>query len=240
MPVRIGITSLRASNDREADREANLHAEAVRDCGAVPVLLPKDLDPHDVRSLLRLSGIIFSGGGDVDPVRYGGRTTLPTDRLDDRRDAFELALMREVLEAELPLLCVCRGMQVANVALGGSIIEHLPEYLGAGAAVRHDGREEPGSAAIAHEVDVVAGSLLRDVVAADRIVVNSYHHQAVRELGTGLLVAARAGDGVVEAVERAGSTAFFLGVQWHPELMRTADSAAARIYARFVAASGTS
>lgn len=233
---------MRASSDRDPDPEANLHAQAVRDCGAVPVLLPKDLDPGDVRLLLRLSGILFSGGGDVNPARYGGQARLATDRVDDQRDAFELALMRDALDAELPVLCVCRGLQVANVALGGSIIEDIPAHLGPAYAIRHNQREELGleAHAMAHEVEVVPRTLLHEVVGADRILVNSFHHQAVRELGTGLLVAARSDDGIVEAIARADSPAFFLGVQWHPELIRTSDPAAAQIYARFVAASETS
>ena len=178
---------------------------AIERAGAVPVVLPPIVT--DVECLLdRLDGVCLSGGPDLDPEAYGARERHaelgPTEpSLDD----FELALARAAIERGIPLLGICRGAQALNVALGGTLHQHLPGHRQA----------EPGTDTT-HEVEVLPGTRLAAVVGGGTLAVNSFHHQAVDRLGRGLRVAARAADGTVEAIEGPG---FAIGVQWHAETL---------------------
>jgi putative glutamine amidotransferase len=181
------------------------YALAIERAGGVPVVLPPVVD--DVEPLLhRLDGVCLSGGPDLDPGAYGARERHeelgPTE---PSLDAFELALARGAIAHGLPLLGICRGAQALNVACGGTLHQHLAGHRQA----------EPGTDPT-HEVEVLPGTRLASVLGAGTMAVNSFHHQAVDELGTGLRVAARARDGTVEAIEGAG---FVLGVQWHAETL---------------------
>jgi putative glutamine amidotransferase len=218
------------------DPEVQLHAAAIVALGAEAVVLSKDLTTAGLLDRLGLSGVIFSGGGDVSALRYGGEVRLANDRVDDQRDEFEMSLMRRVLDTGIAALCICRGLQVANVVLGGTLIEHVPEYLGDAYTVSHHQRKDLGldTSAYAHEINVVPQTIFHKIVRADRLRVNSFHHQAIRTVGPGLIVAARADDGIVEAVERDRASGFLLGIQWHPEQLQGKDAHSARIYERFV------
>jgi putative glutamine amidotransferase len=233
---RIGITTVLTSDAVRDDPEVNRHVSALSDFKAQSVVLPKDLDPFGLIDRLGLTGLLFTGGGDLNALRYGGEPSLANDRVDDDRDAFELTLMQEALDAELPVLCVCRGLQVANVALGGTLIEDLPNYLGAAYSVRHHQRRDTGldTSAYAHEVSVIQDTTLYEIVKSQRIMVNSFHHQAIGMSAPRLSVQARADDGVIEAVGLDRYPTFFLGLQWHPELLWERDQHSARIYERFV------
>jgi putative glutamine amidotransferase len=180
---------------------------------AVPLVLPA-LRAEDAAAVLdRLDGLLLSGGIDVDPALYGRARHPKLGRVDRRRDEFELALTREALARDLPLLAICRGHQVLNVATGGSLVQDIPSELKG--AVTHDapGRRTRRS----HTVDVEAGSRLAAILGAGAHSVNSFHHQAIDTLGKGLVVSARSPkDGVIEGVELPGRS-FVLGVQWHPE-----------------------
>ena len=189
------------------------YVRSVERAEAVPVVLPA-LRPEDAAALLeRLDGLVLSGGIDVDPALYGREPHPKLGRVDRRRDEFELALTREALVRDLPLLAICRGHQVLNVATGGSLVQDIPSELKG--AETHDapGRRTRRS----HTVDVTPGSKLGEILGEGTLTVNSFHHQAIDELGRGLVVSARSPkDGVIEGVERPGS-AFVIGVQWHPE-----------------------
>lgn len=195
-------------------REAALlpapYARAVERAGGVPVLLPPMATLRGVEPLVRgLDGIIFAGGGDVDPSLYGADRHLETGPPQPQRDRFELALMRAVVEADLPFLAICRGMQVLNVARGGSLIQHLPESVGHQA-------HAPGVGVVGnHRVQISATSAIGKIL-GDVSDVPTYHHQSVKRLGKGLVAVAWADDQVVEAVELQGHR-FGLAVQWHPE-----------------------
>ena len=217
--IRIGITSGQLSDGQGDVSEVGRHCTLIESLGAHPVPLPKDLDASRVVKAYRLSGILFSGGGDVNADRYGGRASL-TQEVDDMRDAFEMALMEIALADEVPTLGVCRGLQIANVVLGGTLIEHLPEHLGPAPAIRHHQVKDSGleRSAYAHDINVPRSTALYDIVRTDVFRVNSFHHQAIRDLAPSLVVAAHSEDGVIEAVERA-ATGFFVGIQWHPELL---------------------
>ena len=183
------------------------YLRAIERAGGVAVVLPPF--PGDVGELLeRLDGVCLSGGPDLDPAAYGAaRRHAELGPTEPSLDAFELALARGALAGGLPLLGVCRGAQALNVACGGTLHQHLDGHR----------QPEPGTEPT-HVVDVLAGTRLAEVIGAGPLAVNSFHHQAVKRLGAGLRVAARAEDGTVEAIERPAGP-LVLGVQWHAEAL---------------------
>jgi putative glutamine amidotransferase len=213
--VRIGVTTSPLVHDDIAVEGVNRsYVDAVVRAGAIPVVFPV-LDARDVDDLLRsVDGILLSGGADIEPSFYGAERQPEVEVVDVARDEFELALVRAAADLGVPVLGVCRGMQLINVAFGGTLIQHLP---GADAADGH--RERVRFAEVIHDVDVLAASRLAQIVGTDRIGVNTLHHQAVDTIGAGLVpVAWSSDDGIVEAIESVGA-ARMLGVQWHPELL---------------------
>ena len=201
------------------DGRAGFHAlredyvRSVEQAGAAPVLLAP-LAPAGVPALVdRLDGLVLSGGGDVDPSLYGRPPHPKLGRVNRRRDEFELALAREALARDLPLLAICRGLQVLNVATGGTLVQDIPSEL-EGAS----GHDAPGPRwKRSHDVELTPHACLRAILGRDTVAVNSFHHQAIDRLGAGLEVCGRCpGDGVIEAVEDR-SRRFALAVQWHPE-----------------------
>jgi putative glutamine amidotransferase len=179
--------------------------------------LPYVLAPvfeRDIAALLdRLEGLVLTGGSDVDPSIYGEAPHPQLGPVFRERDDFELALCREALRRDLPILAICRGHQVLNVATGGTLIQDLPSQQ-SGGGVDHDPDTE--RAERVHEVRIQDGCRLRRLLGQETVGVNSFHHQAIRDLGPGLVATAWSPDGVVEAVEEP-SRRFVVGVQWHPE-----------------------
>jgi putative glutamine amidotransferase len=205
------------------------YCNAVRHAGGLPVLLPHD--PAAAAAYLdRIDGLIVTGGGfDIDPALFGATTRHPSVTTKDRRTAFELAATRTALARDMPVLGICGGQQLLNVALGGTLIQHIPDEVPDCLAHRQPNpRDEPG-----HDVRVVAGTLLHRLAGADTIAVNSAHHQAVKAAGPGVVVDAVAADGVVEGIEDPRRR-FCLGVQWHPEF--EIGEADRRIFRALVAA----
>ncbi|MFC9975429.1 gamma-glutamyl-gamma-aminobutyrate hydrolase family protein [Spirillospora sp. NPDC127200] len=195
-------------------REAALlpapYPRSIERAGGVPVLLPPAGSLRGLEALVdRLDGLVLAGGGDLDPQLYGEDRHPETGPPQPRRDRYELALARAAIEADLPFLAICRGMQVLNVVRGGGLIQHLPEAVG---HQRH--RPEVGMVGT-HRVRISPTSALGKIL-GDTADVPTYHHQAVGRLGKGLAAVAWADDQVVEAVELPGHR-FGLGVQWHPE-----------------------
>lgn len=197
---------------------------AVRRAGGNPVLLPPGGD--DWRELLPLlDGIIVTGGTDIDPVEYNGdRGNLHLLPPDKERDQSELMIVRELLRQNaLPLLCICRGLQILNVAAGGSLYEHIPDIRDDDIHRNEDGLWEMQA------VEVEAGSLIAQVMATTRLRASSGHHQAVKRLGAGLRVTGRAADGIIEALEKP-DYAWLLAVQWHPEVTAHRDPSQQAIF----------
>ena len=189
------------------------YIRSVEQSGAVPVVLPP-VAPGDAPALLdRLDGILLSGGVDVDPVLYGQAPHPSLGRVNRRRDDFELELTREALRRDVPILAICRGHQVLNVATGGTLVQDIASTLGG--SVKHEG---PGPRCRpAHRIEVTASSLLRQILGQDAVPVNSIHHQGVDRVGRDLVVSARCPeDGVIEGLEMPGRR-FVVAVQWHPE-----------------------
>ncbi|MGA8757631.1 MAG: gamma-glutamyl-gamma-aminobutyrate hydrolase family protein [Stellaceae bacterium] len=205
------------------------YCNAVRHAGGLPVLLPHEPDAAELY-LDRVDGLIVTGGGfDVDPALFGATSRHPTVTTKDRRTAFELSATRGALARGMPVLGICGGQQLLNVALGGTLIQHIPDEVAG--ALRHrqpNPRNEPG-----HEVRIVAGTLLYRIAGAGRLAVNSAHHQAVRDAGPGVVIDAVAEDGVIEGIEDPRRH-FCLGVQWHPEF--EINEADRHIFRAFVAA----
>ncbi len=191
------------------------YVDCVRDAGGLPVLLPSlGAEPELAAEeyLDRVGGLLLTGGEDVHPSFYGEAARPELEEVDEVRDRFEIALARAAHRRGIPTLSICRGVQVANVALGGSLVQDIPSQTGS--AVRH--RPGSGEPMPTHEVEVVAGTRLRHVLGVDRARVNSHHHQSAGRVAPGLRVAARSSDGVIEALEDPRHP-YFLGVQWHPE-----------------------
>jgi gamma-glutamyl-gamma-aminobutyrate hydrolase PuuD len=186
------------------------YVESVERAGGRPVLIPPSEEGVD-ETLDALDGIVFSGGADVDPVLYGAEPHPETDSPQAHRDRGELALLRAALERDLPMLAVCRGFQLLNVARGGDLVQHLPEELG------HDEHKRVPGEFAEHPVEVKEGTRLASVVGA-RSDVSSHHHQGLGRVGDGLVESAWAEDGTVEGVEDP-SRRFAVGVQWHPETL---------------------
>ncbi|HXC92003.1 MAG TPA: gamma-glutamyl-gamma-aminobutyrate hydrolase family protein [Stellaceae bacterium] len=207
------------------------YCNAVRHAGGLPVLLPHEPDAAELY-LDSIDGLVVTGGGfDVDPALFGAASRHPTVTTKDRRTAFELAATRGALARGMPVLGICGGQQLLNVALGGTLVQHIPDEVpGALPHRQPNPRDEPG-----HDVRIVAGTLLHQIAGTGHLAVNSAHHQAVKDAGPGIVVDALASDGVVEGIEDPRRR-FCLGVQWHPEF--EINEADRRIFRAFVAAAG--
>jgi putative glutamine amidotransferase len=207
----IGITSYARGGTRLSFSVPCEYVDAIRRAGGVPVVLPPVLGP--VREALDVvSALIFPGGGDIHPEHYGGDDHDKNYGTCHERDAYELVMARAALDRDMPIMCVCRGMQVLNVALGGDLIPHIPDLYGTQVIHR-----TPEVQAITHPVRIDPKSHLARVYGDTSATVQSVHHQAVGRLGDGLRAVAWAEDGVVEAVE-SEKHGFVVAVQWHPEL----------------------
>lgn len=184
------------------------YARAVWEAGGLPLLLPM-LPPDAAPDVLtRLDGLLFTGGGDVGSDLYGRPPHPETYGVDDARDVFERALVEAILESKKPLLAVCRGIQILNVALGGSLVQHLPDQ----GTDHWGGRFEP-----LHEVSLAPDSQLAGIYGKPVLRVNSIHHQALERIGAGLRPVGHAPDGVTEAIELVEPDRWVIGIQWHPE-----------------------
>ena len=184
------------------------YVDAVERVGGRAFVIPPA--EEDVEQTLdALDGIVFSGGADVDPARYGADAHPETDAPQTRRDAGELALLTAALARDMPTLAICRGFQLLNVARGGDLVQHLPEAVGS-----DDHKQVPGEFAV-HPVEIKDGSRLAGIVGPGSQV-TSHHHQALGTVGEGLVETAWASDGTLEAVEDP-ALRFAVGVQWHPE-----------------------
>jgi putative glutamine amidotransferase len=201
--------------DQEAMLLPRSYVDAVQRAGAIAVMLPPDPalaeDPSQLLALI--DGLMLAGGADIDPASYGEAAHPETTGTVPERDAFEITLVRRAVEQDMPVLGICRGMQLLNVAFGGTLLQHLPARFG-----HHEHRRVVGSFDGAdHDVELNEGTLAVRVIGETRHATKSHHHQGIERLGEGLVISGlSAMDGLPEAIERPSSS-FVLGVQWHPE-----------------------
>jgi len=218
------------------DRRRDLHilrqdyVRSIEKAGGLPLVLAP-IRPADAGELLdHLGGLLLSGGSDIDPALYGEKPHPKLSPLVRERDEFELALCREALRRDLPILAICRGHQVLNVATGGTLLQDIPSEVTGG--IDHDPRCERWERA--HDVRILQGSRLREILGRETVAVNSFHHQAVEKRGEGLVVSAcSAGDAIVEGIEMPDRR-FVLGVQWHPEAFWNRPEGFSSLFEAFV------
>ena len=230
----IGVsTSITVGTHPERAYVNSTYLHAVQQAGGVPVALPPQLSPASMRQLAaELGGLLLTGGGDIDPARFDEAPHAALYDVAPSRDSLETAVLHRVLERGLPVLAVCRGLQVLNVALGGSL--HQDVGTDPGTQIPHsqtEPRDQP-----THKVKVTPGSRLAGTLGTDELEVNSMHHQAIKRLGRGLTAVAWAPDQIVEGAELDDAGRFVLGVQWHPEELVGHSEPARRLFAALVAA----
>ncbi len=239
----IGVTAtLKDDVDTVAERplgryvRADLdYVEGVAAAGGVPVVLPPIGDARTAEAVIHgLDGLLLSGGSDLDPGYYGERPLPELGPTIPERDSFEVPLLELALRRGLPIFGICRGMQLLNVALGGTLYQDLPSQWGRG-VLKH--RQETPKWQPTHEVEIRDDAYLAEVMDGRLLKVNSYHHQGIKDLADGLVVSARSSDGVAEAVEaRDLSERWLVGVQWHAEAMRSADPIQGNLFEAHVSA----
>jgi putative glutamine amidotransferase len=230
----IGLTASRGTDPwgQSATVVPDAYIRAIMGAGGLPLVVPSDAAGscwEDMYS--RLDGILFTGGGDLEPSTYGGRKHPAIEGVDPARDALELKLLDRAVGDRKPFLGICRGCQLVNVGLGGTLYEHIPDDLPG--ALQHD---QPGDRKTSayHEVRFDNGALIARISGSSAIAVNSHHHQGLRDPGLGLRSVGRTADGLVEAVELPDHP-FGLAVQWHPEWL-TGQAHARALFRKFVEA----
>lgn len=206
----IGITTYGRNEDCEFHLP-DAYVDAIQKAGGVPVLLPPKRT-NLKRILDIVDGVVFSGGGDIDPSLYNGEPHPTIHSLDSERDAFEFALAKQLLTTDIPTLGICRGLQMLSIASGATLIAHIPDDS---KAIDH--RLDHPRCPIHHEVQVQRGSRLFDVIKDSTVSVASWHHQAVKAVPSGWKITAEAADGIIEALEYSNHP-WMVAVQWHPEL----------------------
>jgi putative glutamine amidotransferase len=189
---------------------------ALENAGLVPLIIPPLSDDDAAGAILdSVAGLVLTGGGDVDPARYGETPHEKIRSVDTARDATENALIAEARARRTPVLAICRGIQMLNVALGGTLIQDIPTQCATDIA--HD--EEAARSTRTHEITIEPGSRIASAMGVERCYVNSFHHQSIKDVAEGMRVTAHSPDGVVEGLESTDEDWWVMGVQWHPEEM---------------------
>lgn len=206
-------TSIRREDDTSRVGLSTSYLQALKNAGLIPVLLPPVYDSFTAGPTLdRVDGLLLTGGGDVDPAFYGTTPRHEIRGLSRARDESEIALIHAAKAMRLPTLAICRGIQIMNVAFGGTLVQDIAkDWPG---SLAHDA---PSRASRSHGVSLESDSLIAKAVKSTRFDVNSLHHQSIDKLGEGLRITGRSPDGIVEAAESADPDWWALGVQWHPE-----------------------
>lgn len=250
VPAGTGKIVITGQGREEVGRLPLLYATAIRHAGGTPEVftpfdhlrpedkVPEDLpvhmsvDPDDPAPLEGAAALLLPGGGDIDPSIYEAEPHPRTRNISPLRDRFELTMLTAALERNMPVFCICRGFQLLNVALGGTLDQHLPDHP---ETLEHD-RDMP-RADPAHSIHIAEGSRLAEIFGVLELPVNSHHHQGLAVVADGLVEAAWAGDGVLEAGV-ATRYEWVVGVQWHPEVMAPVDHRQMLLFEAFVAAAG--
>ncbi|MBW4540089.1 MAG: gamma-glutamyl-gamma-aminobutyrate hydrolase family protein [Myxacorys chilensis ATA2-1-KO14] len=229
-PPLIGITT----HSRNSAGEVLLpgtYIDAIQTAGGNALLLPPN-QPDPEALLNVLDGLVFSGGGDINPILYGGENHLSIYGIDEDRDAFELTLAKAALIRKIPVLGICRGMQVLAIAAGGELVAHVPDVYGDAIAHRLDHPRRP----INHDLSILPNTRLAHLLETTTLNIVSWHHQAVKTVPQGWQISAQADDGLLEAIEHVQHP-WMVAVQWHPELSGE-DPAHQRLFHKFVEVAG--
>lgn len=210
------------------------YMRALKAAGAIPVVMPLDASEEDLKQLSQdLDGFLFTGGPDVHPFLFGEETQAHCGNVSPARDQMEISLLPMIMELQKPILGICRGIQVLNIALGGNIWQDIPSQVTRDFPLAHS---QPFSYDMpCHTVALTDGSLLARISEGSSIEVNSMHHQAVKDLAPGLIASAYSTDYLIEALEMPDYP-FFIGVQWHPEYLWEKNKEAFRLFQTFVKA----
>ncbi|HIX24285.1 MAG TPA: gamma-glutamyl-gamma-aminobutyrate hydrolase family protein [Candidatus Lachnoclostridium avicola] len=229
----IGIT---ASHDTEHDKLFinSVYLRAIRNAGGIPMIFPMEVTEDDLRDLVTLTdGVLFTGGDDIHPFLYGEETDAKCGNVSQPRDSMEMALVPLVMEFGKPIFGICRGIQILNTAMGGTLYQDIPSQFKSELSIAH--RQPFAYKVPSHTVDITPGTLLSRILGEEHasIAVNSMHHQAIKDVAPGLEVCGYAPDKMIEAVY-APDYPFLLGVQWHPEHLTTSQPDAAKLFAAFV------
>ena len=217
----IGITTYQAENQYGQPIAAigQYYINAISQAGGLPILVPVSLPADQLAALTaRLDGIIFSGGGDIDPASYGAESTPEVKLVNPVRDQAEFQMVKNVIASDIPFLGICRGLQVINVALGGTLYTHIIDELPQG--LEHAYYPDWPRDRLSHSVRVKNGSRLAEILGTNEVKINSLHHQGIRDLSPELQPTAWAPDDLIEAVELPNHP-FGLAVQWHPEWLNS-------------------
>lgn len=234
----IGIpcqADFRAGSERPIYGNNRTYVHAVESAGGLPILIPMLNDLHQLEDLLpRLDGILFSGGIDIQPSLYGEQKHPALGDFDPQLDEFEVALATWALQEDIPILGICRGMQLLNIMLGGNLYQDISaQHPG---TLEHCRRDMPRTE-LTHLVTIEEGSMMEKIMGTRQFAVNSLHHQAIKDLGKGVRISGRADDGIAELMEVPGRR-FVLGAQGHPEEVYMKVPAFARLFLAFVHACG--
>jgi len=227
----IGLTPAHDTDNNDIKMRPT-YLRALKAAGAIPVVLPLEADDDELRQLAdEFDGFLFTGGPDVHPFLFGEETQVHCGNVSEARDGMELGLLPFILEKRKPVLGICRGIQVLNIAMGGTIWQDIFSMTKQEFPIAHT---QPFAYHMpSHTVLLTQGTLLHEIAGMDTLRVNSLHHQAVKDLGKGLIASAYSPDHLIEALEMPGYT-FFVGVQWHPEYLWEERVEAFRLFKRFV------
>ena len=217
-PVRactVAVTAgIRPDGDTSRVRLTAAYVTALENAGLIPLIVPPLANADAASAILdSVAGLVLTGGEDVDPARYGEKRHEKVRSVNPARDATEAALIKEAKERGTPVLAICRGIQILNVALGGTLVQDIPSQCET--KIAHD--EESARDSRTHEISVEPGSLIATAVGTEHLTVNSFHHQSVKRVADGMRVTARSPDGIIEGIESTDEDWWVMAVQWHPE-----------------------
>jgi putative glutamine amidotransferase len=213
----VAVTAgIRPDGDTSRVRLTAAYVDALENAGLVPLIVPPLTNADAASAILEsVAGLVLTGGEDVDPARYGAERHEKIRSVNPARDATESALIEEAQARGTPVLAICRGIQILNVALGGTLIQDIPSECDT--KIGHD--DETPRDSRSHEITIEPGSLIARAVGVERCAVNSFHHQAVKNVADGMRVTARSQDGIIEGMESTEDDWWVMAVQWHPEEM---------------------
>lgn len=234
--MKIPVIGVTPHYDPESNRVciASMYLEAIMDSGGVPVLLPLKAGKDALFAAAAVcDGFLFTGGPDIDPFRFGEETIQECDEVYPVRDEMEEIIFKLALKSRKPVFGICRGIQVLNVFLGGTLYQDIPTQFQSVLNLSHS--QKSGRTVLSHSVSIEKSSLLYEILGEDSLMVNSFHHQGIKQLSPELNIAARSKDELIEAVYMKDHP-FFLAVQWHPEHLFRVNEGAKKLFDAFIVA----